>query len=76
MEKGIGSSWVSWANTKRGSEGGVNSAEFQLIADPLDSDPCGKLVVKGEVSGVSINYFTAILCHTCQTDMSTSNLTL
>ena len=28
--------------------------EFQLMLDPLDSDPFGKLIVKGEVSGTSI----------------------
>ena len=36
MEKGIGSSWISWANTKRGGEGGFTSAQVPAYARP----PC------------------------------------
>ena len=60
MEKSICSSWVSWANTKRGSEGVLTWPEFQLMPDLLDSDPFGKLIVKGEVSAVLINYFYSV----------------
>ena len=60
MEKGIGSSWVSWANTKRGGKGALTQPEFQLMPDSLDLDPFGKLVLKGEVSGVCINYFYSL----------------
>ena len=61
MEKGVSSSWVSWANTKRGGKGALTRPEFQLMPDPLDSDPFGQLVVKGEVSGECINYFYSLL---------------
>ena len=31
--------------------GALTWLEFQLMPDPLDSDPFGQLIVKGEVSG-------------------------
>ena len=34
--------------------GAVTQPEFQLMPDPLDSDPFGKLIVKAEVSGTSV----------------------
>ena len=37
--------------------GVLTQPKFQLMPDPLDSDPFGQLIVKGEVSGTSINYF-------------------
>ena len=43
------------------ARGALTRPEFQLMPDPLDSDPFGKLVVNGEVSGVSINYFYSLL---------------
>ena len=33
------------------ARGALTRPEFQLMLDPLDSDPFGKLIVKGEVSG-------------------------
>ena len=41
--------------------GALTQPEFQLMPDPLDSDPFEKLIVKGEVSGVSINYFYSLM---------------
>ena len=40
--------------------GALTWPEFQLMPDPLDSDPFGKLIVKGEVSAVLINYFYSV----------------
>ena len=40
--------------------GALTRPEFQLMLEPLDSDPFGKLIVKGEVSGVYINYFYSL----------------
>ena len=31
--------------------GALTRSEFQLMLDPLDSDPFGQLIVEGEVSG-------------------------
>ena len=33
------------------ARGALTQPEFQLMPDPLDSDPFGQLIVKGEVSG-------------------------
>ena len=42
---------------REGARGALTWPEFWLMPDPLDSDPFGKLIVKGEVSAVSINQF-------------------
>ena len=42
---------------REAASGVLTRPEFQLMLDPLDSDPFGKLIVKGEVSTVSINQF-------------------
>ena len=43
------------------ARGALTWPKFQLMPDPLDSDPFGQLVVKGEVSGECINYFFSLL---------------
>ena len=35
---------------KEAARGALTRPEFQLMLDPLDSDPFGQLIVKGEVS--------------------------
>ena len=45
---------------RQAARGVLTRLEFQLMLDPLDSDPFGKLIVKGEVSGVYINYFYSL----------------
>ena len=40
--------------------GVLTQLEFQLMPDPLNLDPFGKLIVKGEVSGVPLNYFYSL----------------
>ena len=45
---------------REAARGALTWLEFQVMLDPLDSDPFGKLIVKGEVSGVSINYFYSL----------------
>ena len=42
------------------ARGALTQPEFQLMPDPLNSDPFGQLVVKGEVSGGYINYFYSL----------------
>ena len=38
------------------ARGVLTQPEFQLMPDPLDSDPFGQLVVKGEVGGTFTLY--------------------
>ena len=42
------------------ARGALTWPEFQLMPDPLDSDPFGKLIVKAEVSAVVTNYFYSV----------------
>ena len=46
---------------REAARGALTQPKFQLMLDPLDSDPFGQLVVKGEVSGECINYFFSLL---------------
>ena len=36
---------------REAARGALTRPKFQLMPDPLDSDPFGKLIIKGEVSG-------------------------
>ena len=46
---------------REAARGVLTQPEFQLMPDPLNSDPFGKLIVKEEVSAVLINYFYSVL---------------
>ena len=42
------------------ARGALTWLQFQRMLDHLDLDPFGKLIVKGEVSAVFINYFYSV----------------
>ena len=57
---------------REAARGALTQLEFQLMLDPLDLDPFGKVIVKGEVSAVLTNYFIqSISCQSWRTHIST-----
>ena len=54
MEKGVGTVGLAGLIPREVARGALTRPEFQLMLDPLDSDPFGQLIMKGEVSGRSI----------------------
>ena len=56
---------------REAARGALTPPEFQLMLDPLDSDPFGKIIIKGEVSTVVTNdLLQSISCQSCRTHIS------